>query len=69
MSVVQLVKWGVNSGLISIVIVIVIECRFVPLFFLKSGTLIFVFFGITISNAGTLCLRHAFVVPSLFTTS
>ena len=35
---------GVNSGLIPIVIVI--GCHFVTLFFLKSGTLIFGFFGI-----------------------
>ena len=37
------------------------SCR---LFFTQSGTLIFVFFGIIISNADTLCLRHAFVMPS-----
>ena len=62
---------SVNSGLISIVIVIVIVigCHLLPLFFLKSGTLIFGFFGIIISNVDTLCLRHAFVVPSLVTTS
>ena len=42
-------------------------CHRVPLiatFFLKSGTLIFGFFGIIISNVDTPCLRHAFVVPS-----
>ena len=37
-----------NRGLIPIVIVIVIECHFLPLFFLKSGTLIFDFLGIII---------------------
>ena len=37
-----------------------------PLFFWKSGTLILGFFGITISNMETPCLRRAFVVPSLF---
>ena len=33
-----------------IVIVIVIGCLLVPLFFCKSGTLIFAFWGITIGN-------------------
>ena len=36
-----------------------------PPFFSKSGTPIFINFGIIISNADTPCLRHAFVVPSL----
>ena len=49
---------SVNRGLISIVIVI--GCHLLPLFFLKSGTLIFGFFGIIISNVDTLCLRRAF---------
>ena len=35
-----------------------------PLFFLKSGTLVFVIFGIIISNVPPSCLRRAFVVPS-----
>ena len=35
---------------IVIVIVIVIGCLLVPLFFCKSGTLIFAFLGITIGN-------------------
>ncbi len=43
-----------------------IRCHFISLFFLKSGTLIFGFFGITISNAGTFCLRRAFALASLF---
>ena len=60
------VKWGMNSGLT--LIVIVIRCHFMPLFFLKSGTLIFGLFGYNYINVETLCLRHAFVVPSLFTT-
>ena len=55
--VLQFVKWsvkrGVNSGLtlivIVIVIVIVIGCHLLPFFFLKSGTLIFDFFGIIIT--------------------
>ena len=38
-------------------------------FFLKKWHPDFVFLGITISNVETLCLRHAFVVPSLFPTS
>ena len=63
------VKWGMSSGLTLIVIVIVIGCHFMPLFFIKSGTLIFGFFCIILSNVDTPCLRHAFVVPSLFTTS
>lgn len=44
----QFVKWDVNSGLtpIVIVIVIVIVSHFIPLFFLKSGTLILGFLGI-----------------------
>ena len=58
-----------NSGLISIVIVIVIGCRLVPLFFLKSGTLIFDFFGIIITDGGhilpSFCLRSGFALGSL----
>ena len=64
---------GVNSGLIPIVIVIVIECHLLPLFFLKSGTLIFVLLGITTTDErcrsgfvlGSLCLRSGFALPSL----
>ena len=37
---------GGDNGLTPIVIVIVIVCHFMPLFFLKSGTLIFGFLGI-----------------------
>ena len=36
-------EMGVNRGLILIVIVIVIVCHFMPLFFLKSGTLLWAF--------------------------
>ena len=57
---------GVNSGLIPIVIVIVIviviECHLLPLFFLKSGTLIFVLSGIIITDG---CLHFAFALGSL----
>ena len=44
----KLLNRGMNRGLIPFVIVIVIECHFLPLFFLKSGTLIFDFLGIII---------------------
>ena len=57
---------GVNSGLIPIVIVIVIECHLLPLFFLKSGTLIFVLLGIIITDG---CLHFAFALPSLWVRS
>ena len=57
---------SVNSGLISIVIVIVIGCHFMPLFFLKSGTLIFVLLGIIITDG---CLHFAFVLPSFWVRS
>ena len=44
-------------GISNLIIVIVIRCQF---FFTESGTLIFAFFGIIISNADTPCLRSAF---------
>ena len=55
------------------VIVIVIECHFLPPFFLKSGTLIFVLLGIIIkddclhsaSTLGSLCLRSGFALAPL----
>ena len=57
-----------NSGLTSFVIVIVIGCHFMPLFFLKSGTLILGFFGIIITDGGhtlgSLCLRSGFAPKS-----
>ena len=59
-------EMGVNIGLTPIVIVIVIGCHILPLFFLKSGTLIFDFFGIIITDD---CLHSAFALPSLWLRS
>ena len=64
---------GGNRGLIPIVIVIVIGCHLLPLFFLKSGTLIFVLLGIIITEGrfhsafvlGSLCLRSGFALAPL----
>ena len=64
---------GGNRGLIPIVIVIVIDCHLLPLFFLKSGTLIFVLLGIIITEdcfhsgfaLGSLCLRSGFALAPL----
>ena len=64
---------GGNRGLIPIVIVIVIDCHLLPLFFLKSGTLIFVLLGIIITEGrfhsgfalGSLCLRSWFALAPL----
>ena len=50
---------GGNSGLIPIVIVIVIDCRFLPFFF-KRGTLIMPFFCITIREFG---MKYA-IIPN-----
>ena len=57
---------GGNSGLISIVIVIVIECHFVPLFFFKNGILIFVLLGIIIADG---CFHSGFALGSLWVRS
>ena len=59
---------GGNSGLISIVIVIVIviECHFVPLFFFKNGILIFVLLGIIITED---CFHSGFALGSLWVRS
>ena len=59
-------EMGGNSGLISIVIVIVIECHFIPLFFFKNGTLLFVLLGIIIADG---CFHSGFALPSLWVRS
>ena len=62
-----------NRGLTLIVIVIVIGSLLGATFFLKSGTLIFALFGITLIGQNTHfthktpppCLRYAFALPPL----
>ncbi len=59
---------GVNSDLIPIVIVIVIVigCHFIATFFLKNGTLFFVYLGIIITDG---CLHSGFALGSLWVRS
>ncbi len=70
----QFVKWGCEQWLIPIVIVIVIKCHLVPLFFSQKWHPNFgLFWGYNIITVGThdastlpsLCLRFAFALPSL----
>ena len=70
-------NWGVNwegTGVSSLLLLLLLSsATLVPLFFLKSGTLIFVLLGIIITEGrfhsgfalGSLCLRSGFALAPL----